>query len=58
MTNDHPGGPLKVPIDMDKQRTGPVDTEQEARAQAALAEVRLQRASGAVKDAFRKSRHS
>jgi hypothetical protein len=59
MKDDQPRGPLKVPVEKAKQRIGPPDTEQEAKAQAAaLAEARLQRAAGAVKDAFRNSRHS
>ena len=58
MNSDQPAGALKVPIDEEEQRAGPSDTEQEAKAQAALAEGRLQRATGAVKDAFRNSRHS
>ena len=58
MNNDQPGGPLKVPIGPAQQRSGPDDTDQQAKARAALAASRLQKATGAIKEAFRNTRHT
>jgi hypothetical protein len=58
MNNDQPGGPLKVPIGETPQRPGATAPEQDAKAPAAQAERRLQQATGAVKEAFRNSRHT
>jgi len=58
MNNDQPGGPLKVPIGQARQRSRPADTDAKVKAEAAQAESRLQKATGAIKEAFRNTRHT